>query len=84
VTDLTRRHVEAIDATLTRYLANPMPRDLNQVIKNLIEPHTMNSSIDHGDVMDCIHVAWPVIRDYVQRGPSSLPTIVDYYEDEDE
>lgn len=82
--DMTRKHIEAEEASLQRALDEPMPRDLNEVIQNLIEPHTINMSLKHGDVMDCIDVAWPVIRDYIQQGPGSLPAIIDYEDEDDE
>jgi hypothetical protein len=63
---------ELVEAGVARGLANPMPRDLNEQVKDVIEPQTINGGIKHGDVMDCIHVAWPVILDYLREHPELL------------
>lgn len=63
----TRREAaDRIEADLARYLADPMPPDLKAAVADLIEPHTQNMEIRHRDVMECIHVAWPMIRDWVE------------------
>lgn len=51
------------ERSLRRALDEPMPTDLRRQIEDLIEPHTMNMGIDHGDVMECIAVAYPVIAE---------------------
>lgn len=56
---------QALETALQRALDEPMPRDLREQIADLIEPHTINSSIKHGDVMEAIDIAFPVIRDYL-------------------
>lgn len=43
---------------------NPMPRELRMQIVQWIEPQTMRTETDHGDVMDAIAVAYPLIRDW--------------------
>jgi hypothetical protein len=63
--DQLRRH----DESLTRAMAEPIPAELRAEIVNLIEPHTMNMYLDHGDTMTCIEVAFPVIRDYLRAHP---------------
>ena len=55
----------ALEASLQRALDEPMPTELKNTIADLIEPHTMNMYLDHGDVMTCIRVAFPVIRDWL-------------------
>jgi hypothetical protein len=67
--DLTAEQSASHDASLQRALDEPMPRDLRKSIAALIEPHTINMSLDHGDTMDCIDVAFPVIRDYLRAHP---------------
>jgi hypothetical protein len=57
------------EASLQRALDEPMPRDLRKSLAGLIEPHTINMYLDHGDTMDCIDVAFPVIRDYLREHP---------------
>lgn len=59
--DEHRRREEA----LQHAFANPMPRELQQRIADLIEPQTMNASLDHGEVMTCIEIAFPAIRDWL-------------------
>ncbi|HEY9413431.1 MAG TPA: hypothetical protein VIQ30_01625 [Pseudonocardia sp.] len=58
-----------IEETTQRALDEPMPNDLRDQIADLIEPHTINARIKHADVMDCISVAFPVIRDYLRQHP---------------
>jgi len=65
VTDLTREESDRREASLRRALDEPMPRELRDRLADLIEPHTMNMYLKHGDVMTCIAVAFPVIRDYL-------------------
>lgn len=60
------------EASLERALAEPMPRELRDGLAGLIEPHTVNLYLDHGDVMDCIDVAWPAIRDWLREHPGDL------------
>ncbi|MFE2994184.1 hypothetical protein ACFXG4_04120 [Nocardia sp. NPDC059246] len=64
--DLTDDQSRHIEATLQRALDEPMPPELKTRIKALIEPHTINMQIKHGDVMQCIRVAFPVIRDWLR------------------
>jgi hypothetical protein len=52
-----------------------MPPELRGQVEDLIEPHTMNMGIDHGDVMDCIKVAYPVIRDWLREHPGFLRAV---------
>lgn len=68
-TPLTSEQIASIDASLQRALDEPMPRELRDGIAGLIEPHTINMYLKHGDVMDCIDVAFPVIRDYLRDHP---------------
>jgi hypothetical protein len=63
---------EEREVSLQRALDEPMPRDLNQRIMDLIEPHTMNTGADHDDTMTCIQVAFPVIRDYLRSHPDNV------------
>jgi hypothetical protein len=67
--DLTGEQITSMEASLQRALDEPMPKDLSDTVKALIEPHTINMYLDHGDVMDCIDVAFPVIRDYLRAHP---------------
>lgn len=57
------------DESLRWALDEPMPRDLREQVEDLIEPHTINMYLKHRDVMDCIKVAFPVIRDYLRAHP---------------
>ena len=66
--ELTAEQSASRRASLRRALAEPMPRDLREQLEDLIEPHTINMYLKHRDVMDCIDVAFPVIRDYLLRG----------------
>jgi hypothetical protein len=43
---------------------HPIPADLARQIADQIEPVTMNSGVDHGDVMGAIDVAFPLILGY--------------------
>jgi hypothetical protein len=70
--DLTREQNRSREATLQRSLDEPMPRELTGQIQDLIEPHTMNMYLKHGDVMTCIDVAFPVIRDWLRAHPEDL------------
>lgn len=45
-----------------------MPLGLLDQVANVIEPHTMNAGIDYDEVMTCIEVAFPVIRDHLLAG----------------
>jgi hypothetical protein len=63
--DLTDEQARSCEASLQRALDEPMPRELKDLIADLIEPHTINMSIKHRDVMTCIRVAFPVIRDWL-------------------
>jgi hypothetical protein len=56
-----------LERNLEHALANPMPRELKQQLMTLIEPHTINMYLKHGDVMECIDVAYPAIRDYLRE-----------------
>jgi hypothetical protein len=42
-----------------------MPEDLCDLVAGMIEPTTMACYVDHGDVMDCIGIAYPLIRHYI-------------------
>jgi len=68
---LTREQIDAMEASLERAMAEPMPRELHGKIADLIEPHTMNTYADHGETMTCIEVAYPVIRDWLREHPES-------------
>lgn len=57
-----------------RGLDNPIPRELERLLADYIEPQTMNARIDHGEVMDCIAIAYPQIRDYLRDHPEELQT----------
>ena len=57
---------------LQRALDNPMPRELREHIGDYIESNTINMQVDHGDVMDCIDIAWPEIVDYLRAHPEAL------------
>lgn len=62
----------AREASLERAIAEPMPRELRDDLADLIEPHTINMYLKHRDVMDCIDVAWPAIRDWLREHPGDL------------
>jgi hypothetical protein len=62
----------AREASLQRALDEPMPPVLRGQVEDLIEPHTMNMELKYGDVMTCIRVAWPVIRDWLRDHPADL------------
>lgn len=67
MSELTPEQEEQMDKTLERAMAEPMPPELRGQIEDLIEPHTMNMYLKHRDVMDCIRVAFPVIRQYLRE-----------------
>jgi hypothetical protein len=52
---------------------NPMPRELKRQIDNWIEPQTVDTQTDHGDVMDCIEIAFPLIRDWLAEHTAAGP-----------
>lgn len=66
--------LEPADRETTVDLAhdNPMPRGLREQIANWIEPQTMNYEIDHAAVMDCIRIAYPLIRAYLAEHPEAV------------
>jgi hypothetical protein len=51
---------------LQRSLDEPMPADLAAQVSALIEPQTMNAGLPHDEVLICIDIAFPVIRDYLR------------------
>lgn len=55
----------AYERAMQRYLDNPLPRELRQQIAAGIEPITINRGFDHGEAMDLIGIAYPLIRDYL-------------------
>lgn len=57
--------IDRLDQALQRAMDNPMPGDLHATIADEIEPQTMNTYTDHGEVMTCIEIAFPLIRDYL-------------------
>ncbi|MFD3594385.1 hypothetical protein ACFWU5_16800 [Nocardia sp. NPDC058640] len=63
----------ALEASLQRALDEPMPTELKKTIAALIEPHTMDMYLKHGDVMTCIRVAFPVIRDWLAEQDKPKP-----------
>ena len=67
--DLTSEQSRSRVESLQRALDEPMPRELSDKIADLIEPHTLNMYLKHRDVMECIDVAFPVIRDYLREHP---------------
>jgi len=58
---------DAVERVLRHALDNPMPDELRQAVAEQIEPYTINAYLDHGDVMDCIKIAYPLIRDYLAQ-----------------
>ena len=50
---------------------NPMPDELGEQIANWIEPQAMNTYTDHADAMDCIKVAFPLIRAWLAEHPEA-------------
>jgi hypothetical protein len=44
-----------------------MPAGLRDAVAEQIELYTINAYLKHGDVMDCIAIAYPLIRDYLAR-----------------
>lgn len=75
--DLSPEHNRSREATLQRSLDEPMPRALTEQIGDLIEPHTMNMYLKHGDVMTCIAGAFPVIRDWLRAHPEDFAASVE-------
>lgn len=61
-----------IEADIQRTFDEPMPTELDERIQDLIEPHTINARIKHVDVMSCIKVAFPVIRDWLRDHPDDM------------
>lgn len=56
-----------IEKVVQLSLDNPMPPELSNQIANWIEPETLNCASDHGDVMGCIHIAYPLIKAYLEE-----------------
>jgi hypothetical protein len=74
MSDLSAAQGAQIEEDLGRAQAEPMPSDLRRAIASLIEPHTMNMQIKHRDVMECIDVAYPLIREFLHGHPDdSVP-----------
>lgn len=74
MSDLTAEQGAQIEDDLARAQAEPMPAGLRDAIEDRIEPHTINMGLDHGDVMRCIRVAYPLIRDWLHGHPDdSVP-----------
>ena len=69
MSDLTAEESQRRETSLQRALDEPMPRELDDQVKDLIEPHTINMYLKHSDVMTCIAVAFPVIRDWLRQHP---------------
>lgn len=69
--ELDADQIRSLDESLQRALDNPMPPELQNQIRDLIEPHTINMELKHSDVMECIDVAFPVIRDTLLVEPEA-------------
>lgn len=69
---MTPEQIASQEQSLERALREPMPRELQHQVADLIEPHTINMYLKHRDVMECIDVAFPVIRDYLREHPEAL------------
>jgi hypothetical protein len=65
--DLTDEENRRRERSLQRANDEPMPRELRDQVADLIEPHALNMHLKHRDVMMCIGVAFPVIRDYLAQ-----------------
>lgn len=59
------------EAAVQRGLDNPMPPELREAVADGIEPETINLYLKHGDVMGCIDIAYPLIRDYLREHPEA-------------
>jgi hypothetical protein len=77
MSDLTPEQSASRVESLQRSLDEPMPDPLRGQLEDLIEPHTINMYLDHGDVMTCIDVAFPVIRDYLRERVIALADTLD-------
>lgn len=56
---------ERREAALQRALDNPMPAELDRAVSDEIVPHCMNAGLKHAEVLTAVHVAYPLIRDYL-------------------
>lgn len=72
MSDMTPEQNTSREASMGRALAEPIPPELRGQVEDLIEPHTINMYLKHRDVMTCIDVAWPVIRDWLREHPGFL------------
>jgi hypothetical protein len=50
----------------------PIPQDLTQVLKELIEPVTVTHELDHQLVMEVFDAAYPTLLDYFRHNVSEL------------
>jgi hypothetical protein len=57
----------AVERVLGHALDNPIPKELREAIADQIEPYTINAYLKHDEVMTCIKIAFPLIRDYLAR-----------------
>jgi hypothetical protein len=64
MSELTAEEEERREVAMQRMLDNPMPRELEQAVADEIEPHTLNASLKHREVMIAIAIAYPLIRDW--------------------
>ena len=69
--DLTCEQSASLEETTTRGLTEPMPPELREMVKDLIEPHTLNTDTKHRNVMECIDAVFPWIRDYLRAHPEA-------------
>lgn len=70
-TAVTGEEQDQREAALLHALTNPMPRELSRAVADVIEPQTLNAGVDHGEVMSCIDVAYPLIRDFLRDHPEA-------------
>lgn len=59
-------------AAMDRAAACPIPVDLSREVSAVIESHTMNVELDHGETMTAIEIAYPVIVDWLRAHPEAL------------
>lgn len=57
---------EIIEMVVQFSLNHPMPPELAEQIANWIEPETLNCGLKHRDAMTCVHIAYPLIKAYLE------------------
>lgn len=63
---------DALDRVANLASNYPLPEDLEEAVKDQIEPVTVNLSLKHVDAMEAIETAYPVVLAYLREHPEEL------------